>query len=293
MNNLSENKEEIYLTSSHIHNKTNNSSILNDNDSQEYYSNKKKTLFLPPIKTKFLKRQKNNTTKFDNSKEEKNEISNAHSYFMPENYMEYSESCNKFDRRLDRFVKEKLSLKNVLIKNRRYDEYEKSIISDLNKDEMIQRSIGQGMFFRIQKYNKINRKKPYKPNYINYSYNDDEKYIKKYKRYNYKSFKKKFIKESILNENSVGRKEKKEKENDNIPIYLRENEFNPEFKERSSEIRPLNELLNSFRPPSFIFKRNNDKKANITNKIRDQKILMALMKSGDIDLKFNIGPDFN
>lgn len=286
MNNISENKEEIYLTSTNIKdNKENDSSVLDDNNSSKYYLNKKQILLLPPIKTKLIKRKKNKSSIIGNISDEKQELPNINSYFVPENFIEYSESCNKFERKLDKLIKEKLTLKNILMKKRCYNEYEKLIMSDLKKKEMIQRSLGNGMFFRIQKYHRMNKKKPFKLIYINNSYNNNERYIKQYKSNDNIISKKKVIKDNSSNKNKVNEKEY-------IPFYFREKDFNPDLRE-NFEKRSFTENLNSFRPNSFILKRNKDtnKKSNIINKIRDQKIIMALMKSGDQNLKFNIGSD--
>jgi hypothetical protein len=67
------------------------------------------------------------------------------------------------------------------MKNRRYDEKENMLISDMNKDEIIHRSAGKGMFLRIQKYNKLNRKKPFKLIINPFNQNNNERYIKKNK----------------------------------------------------------------------------------------------------------------
>ena len=60
----------------------------------------------------------------------------------------------------------------------------------------------------------------------------------------------------------------------------------------------MNELLVSYKPPSFVVKKKisqnsiSNQNLNYRNKLRDQKILMALIKSGDEELKFNIGPNY-
>ena len=173
------------------------------------------------------------------------------------------------------------------MRNRKYDRFEQNAISDLNKDEMIHRSLGQGMFYRIQKYHQLNRKKPYKIIY-SVDYNNNDKYIKKFKN---KKNSKKIIKDKNLNES----------QNVNIPIYLREKVFNPNNYGNDNEnenLKPMNELLVSYKPPSFILKKKYsdnsliNQSLNYRNKFRDQKILMALMRSGDEELKFNIGPNY-
>ena len=288
MNNSSDNQDNIYLTSTNVNSKKNaNISILNEKFSKEFYikSNKKRNpLILPSISRNNLNRK--NYSSFDI--EDKPEISNLNSYFAPENYSEYNKSCNKYQRKLDPIIKERLAPKNVLMRNRRYDRFEQNAISDLNKDEMIHRSLGQGMFYRIQKYHELSRKKPYKIIYT-VDYNNNDKYIKKFKHNKKNS--KKIIKNKNINES----------QNINIPIYLREKYFNPNNYGNDNEnenLKPMNELLVSYKPPSFILRKKNNENSlinqslNYRNKLRDQKILMALIRSGDEDLKFNIGPNY-
>ena len=287
MNNSSDNQDNIYLTSTNVNtNHNTNISILNEKFSNEFYikSNKKRNpLILPSISRNNLNRKNYSTLDI----EDKPEISNLNSYFAPENYSEYNKSCNKYQRKLDPIIKERLAPKNVLMRNRKYDRFEQNAISDLNKDEMIHRSLGQGMFYRIQKYHQLNRKKPYKIIY-SVDYNNNDKYIKKFKN---KKNSKKINKDKNLNES----------QNVNIPIYLREKVFNPNNYGNDNEnenLKPMNELLVSYKPPSFILKKKYsdnsliNQSLNYRNKFRDQKILMALMRSGDEELKFNIGPNY-
>jgi hypothetical protein len=287
MNNSSDNQDNIYLTSTNVNtNHNTNISILNEKFSNEFYikSNKKRNpLILPSISRNNLNRKNYSTLDI----EDKPEISNLNSYFAPENYSEYNKSCNKYQRKLDPIIKERLAPKNVLMRNRKYDRFEQNAISDLNKDEMIHRSLGQGMFYRIQKYHQLNRKKPYKIIY-SVDYNNNDKYIKKF---TVKKNSKKIIKDKNLNES----------QNVNIPIYLREKVFNPNNYGNDNEnenLKPMNELLVSYKPPSFILKKKYsdnsliNQSLNYRNKFRDQKILMALMRSGDEELKFNIGPNY-
>ena len=275
------------MTSTNVNtNHNTNISILNEKFSNEFYikSNKKRNpLILPSISRNNLNRKNYSTLDI----EDKPEISNLNSYFAPENYSEYNKSCNKYQRKLDPIIKDRLAPKNVLMRNRRYDRFEQNAISDLNRDEMIHRSLGQGMFYRIQKYHQLNRKKPYKIIY-SVDYNNNDKYIKKFKN---KKNSKKIIKDKNLNES----------QNVNIPIYLREKVFNPNNYGNDNEnenLKPMNELLVSYKPPSFILKKKYsdnsliNQSLNYRNKFRDQKILMALMRSGDEELKFNIGPNY-
>ena len=286
MNDLSDNQENIYLTSTNVKSRYNNKiSLVNEKLPKELYikSYKIKTpLILPSIKRNTINKKSYNSYDLD----KKPEISNLNSYFAPENYLEYDKCFNKYEKKLDPIIKDRLAPKNVLMRNRRYDRFEQNAISDLNRDEMIHRSLGQGMFYRILKYHQLNRKKPYKIIYT-VDYNNNDKYIKKFK--NNKKSSKKIIKDNKINESPK----------ENIPLYLREKAFNPNNIEYENENeKPMNELLVSYKPPSFVVKKKisqnsiSNQNLNYRNKLRDQKILMALIKSGDEELKFNIGPNY-
>ena len=286
MNDLSDNQENIYLTSTNVKSRYNNKiSLVNEKLPKELYikSYKIKTpLILPSISRNTTNKKSYNSYDLD----KKPEISNLNSYFAPENYLEYDKSFNKYEKKLDPIIKDRLAPKNVLMRNRRYDRFEQNAISDLNRDEMIHRSLGQGMFYRILKYHQLNRKKPYKIIYT-VDYNNNDKYIKKFK--NNKKSSKKIIKDNKINESPK----------ENIPLYLREKAFNPNNIEYENENeKPMNELLVSYKPPSFVVKKKisqnsiSNQNLNYRNKLRDQKILMALIKSGDEELKFNIGPNY-
>ena len=286
MNDLSDNQENIYLTSTNVKSRYNNKiSLVNEKLPKELYikSYKIKTpLILPSISRNTINKKSYNSYDLD----KKPEISNLNSYFAPENYLEYDKSFNKYEKKLDPIIKDRLAPKNVLMRNRRYDRFEQNAISDLNRDEMIHRSLGQGMFYRILKYHQLNRKKPYKIIYT-VDYNNNDKYIKKFK--NNKKSSKKVIKDNKINESPK----------ENIPLYLREKAFNPNNIEYENENeKPMNELLVSYKPPSFVVKKKisqnsiSNQNLNYRNKLRDQKILMALIKSGDEELKFNIGPNY-
>ena len=286
MNDLSDNQENIYLTSTNVKSRYNNKiSLVNEKLPKELYikSYKIKTpLILPSISRNTINKKSYNSYDLD----KKPEISNLNSYFAPENYLEYDKSFNKYEKKLDPIIKDRLAPKNVLMRNRRYDRFEQNAISDLNRDEMIHRSLGQGMFYRILKYHQLNRKKPYKIIYT-VDYNNNDKYIKKFK--NNKKSSKKIMKDNKINESPK----------ENIPLYLREKAFNPNNIEYENENeKPMNELLVSYKPPSFVVKKKisqnsiSNQNLNYRNKLRDQKILMALIKSGDEELKFNIGPNY-
>ena len=109
MNNSSDNQDNIYLTSTNVNtNHNTNISILNEKFSNEFYikSNKKRNpLILPSISRNNLNRKNYSTLDI----EDKPEISNLNSYFAPENYSEYNKSCNKYQRKLDPIIKDKIN----------------------------------------------------------------------------------------------------------------------------------------------------------------------------------------
>ena len=181
MNNLSENQNsDIFLTLPNI-NKSSTRNFINLQPSRRPFFFSKKKYIFSPIKHKFLTRNLINKSLFEENKTENLQVSTLNSYFVPENFQEYSTSCNKYQHKIDHIIKDLLSPKNILMKNRRYDEKENMLISDMNKDEIIHRSAGKGMFLRIQKYNKLNRKKPFKLIINPFNQNNNERYIKKNK----------------------------------------------------------------------------------------------------------------
>ncbi len=202
---------------------------------------------------------------------------NINSYFSPENYHHYSESCNKYYAKLDPVIKDKLSPRNLIMKARKYDIKENKILSDLKKDEMIHRSAGMGMFIRIQQYNSKRKKKPFR--LIIRNLNDNNKFIKKSRN-------------RIIKDNNITKYNKTEiDKNEKVNKLLNFNNLNEEDDEN---IRPMNELLRKLKPPNFKIKmidHSQDliKMGQLENKIRDQKIVSALIKSGDENLKYNIG----
>ena len=216
MNNLFENQNsDIFLTLPNI-NKPGTRNFINLKPSRRpFYFSKKKYIF-SPIKSKFLTRNLINNSLFEENKTQNLQISDFNSYFLPENFQEYSTSCNKYQHKLDHVIKDLLSPKNILMKNRRYDEKENILISDMNKDEIIHRSAGKGMFLRIQKYNKLNRKKPFKLIINPFNNQNNERFIKKNKKIINENNENRFLENEINEYTSI----------DNKKINLNNNEIN-------------------------------------------------------------------
>ena len=133
-----------------------------------------------------------------------------------------------------------------------------------------------GMFIRIQQYNLKRKKKPFR--LIIRDLNDNYKFIKKSRNR---------IKDNNITKYNTTEIDKNEKVNK----LLNFNNLNDDDDEN---IRPMNELLRKLKPPSFKIKmidHSQDliKMGQLENKIRDQKIVSALIKSGDENLKYNIG----
>ena len=272
-----EKKEGIYITSPEIIEKVKKElpELITEYNDIGYLTQKK--FNLPSIT---LRNKLKNKLNLD-SLEEETKYSNFHPCFSKENFYNYYESCNKFHPRMDHILKDGLSPRNIILKTRKFNKEEKTIISDLKKDEIIQRSLGQGMFMRIQKYKMLNKKNPFKliisslePGNINY--NEKEKKISQTN-----SFKKKNMKPKIYhlyNENN--KKDKNDKKN--LP------------RKSSILIAPLNELLRFDKPPSLLLRpidntSNLIKLHKMKNKIRDNIILNALEKCGEGDKKYLIG----
>ena len=177
MDNLQKESSDIFLTSPIIINSPNlNSRNLYDRSRRRNLLLSKN--ILSPIKNELIKKNIFNNSLIEEKKSEKS----LNSYFTPENFQQYTTSCNKYHHKLDHIIKDILSPKSLLMRNRRYDEKENNLISDMNKDEIIHRSAGQGMFLRIQKYKKLNRNRPFQI-FFNHTENkcDNDRYIKKKK----------------------------------------------------------------------------------------------------------------
>ena len=50
-----------------------------------------------------------------------------------ENFQQYTKSCNKYHHKIDHVIKDILSPKSILLRNRRYDEKENNLISFSSK----------------------------------------------------------------------------------------------------------------------------------------------------------------
>jgi hypothetical protein len=177
MDNLQKESSDIFLTSP---------IIINSNSRNFLENNKRRNLlfsknYLSPIKHQLIQKNIFHNSILEEKKTEKVPLLN--SYFTPENFQQYTKSCNKYHHKIDHVIKDILSPKSILLRNRRYDEKENNLISDMNKDEIIHRSAGQGMFFRIQKYKSLNKKKrPFQIIFNNTENKcDNDRYIKKKK----------------------------------------------------------------------------------------------------------------
>lgn len=229
-------------------------SVFFSND--KVFKNKKRKLNLPPISNEefYSSRNYNEEDQFQKPNLKIN------SCFVPENYKEYSKSCNKYQYKIDPFLKEKLSPKNILIKNRQYDNYERNLISDFKRDEMLQRAAGQGIFLRFQSYNKLKNKRPLK---IHINQNNNDRYIKKpnieNKRYN-------------LNENNKTKNIMKYYSNSRNIFEGKTHHKTYSFNKKEIEKKPI-DIKIKFQ----------------SNRMKDQKIISALKKSGDENLRFYIG----
>ena len=192
---------------------------------------------------------------------------------------------------MDHILKDNLSPRNIILKTRKFDNYEKQIISELKKDEIIQRSPGQGIFMRIQQYKTLTKNIPFKLILSNLEYgkvnldnDDNKKQISKTP-----SFK---IKKSIRPKIFHLYNEKNKNENNNKD----NNKNHQKFHHRRSSIlkAPMNDLLRNDKPPSLIYRQvdsisNILKLNNMKNKIRDNIILQALEKCGEEDARHLIG----
>ena len=227
-------------------------------DDNIFKTNKKK-LHLPSLSNKI---SRNKLLYNDN----KIQISNLNSYFIPENFQEYSKSFNKYEHKLDPLIKEKLSLKNIIMNNRKYNKIEKILYSNFRKDEMKHRASGQGIFFLFEKYNKNNKRKPIQLKIKNNS-NNKEKYLKKIDN-----------KRNILNNNN----------------YNQNNNYSSSKKHNKNIITEINKKNKINQNQSSFIKKNNNKSEDLKivqliNRLRDQRIISALKNSGDENLIFNIG----
>ncbi len=268
------NQNEIYITSPNIISNNNLPEIYNDKEEGKIKGPEKK-IKLPPIKKhkNLIFNKKTNSNKELDLKK-----GNIHSYFSPENFQSYNQSCNKFIPKVESMLKESFNIENIIYNNRIYDSNEYKILSNLKKDELIKRSPGQGMFMRIQSYRNLNKKKPFKlilnnlnqgKNYSNY---ENKHYITDNNI-------EKVSKSSILNM----KKMIKPKNNNSYKGKKYINKINIMKK-------PENDYENIFQLPNYNFN-NNDKSIDFNkiikfeDKYRDRNILNALEKCGEYDIK--------
>jgi hypothetical protein len=293
------NENGIYLTSTNeiqsrnVHISSNELPDLYETNDSGYNENK----LLPNIKMikisnklTNLKKQKNKSYSYKDLNENyisenlKNKgVSNLHPYFNKENFDFYYESCNKFLPKIDPIFKENINPKNIILKTRLYNEDENKIISELNKDEMIQRSSGNGIFMKIQKYKKLYRYHPFK-----LIINNLDKC-------------KEIINTSNINNNKKENVIETKKTIDSIQLnkpkfkHLYENFSTPKRKSTFRSIKtPLIELLRNDKPPSLLERIKDENKKPLGSvefniKTQDMQLMRLLEKIGEKDLRYHIG----
>ena len=287
--NFSNYNKGIYLTSADIIEKRNNElpSLMTEYNDNSKISRYKK-LNLPKInKTKI----RDYTNEFSDSEVL---FTNFHSSFSPENFYDYGESCNKFYPKMDKTLKDGLCPRNIILKTRKYNEEERKIISDLKKDEMIQRSIGQGMHMRIQGYRTLNKREPFKlilskleagKIYDKSDFENKKIEIKENEIEDNKN------KDNIIKDGYHMIKNRKSIKPKIYHLYKEKKKRTEKFIKRRSSLlnRPLNDLIRDDKPPSFIDKESMSLLKNMKNRNRDYEVLHALEKCGEIDLKYYLG----
>ncbi len=287
--NFSNYNKGIYLTSADIIEKRNNElpSLMTEyNDNSKINTYKK--LNLPKInKTKI----RDYTNEFSDSEVL---FTNFHSSFSPENFYDYGESCNKFYPKMDKTLKDGLCPRNIILKTRKYNEEERKMISDLKKDEMIQRSSGQGMHMRIQDYRTLNKREPFKlilskleagKIYDKSDFENKKIEIKENEIEDNKN------KDNIIKDGYHMIKNRKSIKPKIYHLYKEKKKRTEKFVKRRSSLlnRPLNDLIRDDKPPSFIDKESMSLIKNMKNRNRDYEVLHALEKCGEIDLKYYLG----
>ena len=288
MDNFQNNFQEengIYITSPNILSSRNIELPDIDNETEMYEEqlfNIKEKIELPPI----LKFRNYQNKKPQSTFENDLKTAKFHSYFSPENFLNYSESCNKFIARPSPMLKESLSPEKIIYKNRIYDLNEFKLLSDLKKDEMIKRSPGQGIFMRIQTYRSLNKKRPFKLILSSleagkYNFNDNENNNKTEDIDNNK------VKSYIKNKKSIRPK---------IHHLYKEKKVVP--RRSSIMVKPINDIIRTFKEAPKVSNISNNEIDNFNNiskvndydhKFRDKNILNALEKCGEDDMKYLIG----
>ena len=294
------NQEEkgIYLTAPNIISERNNElpDIFKETEQNDNKELKIKTKFkLPPI-VKFRNSHKN--TQSQSILERDSKTLKVHSYFSPENFLDFNPSCNKFSSKISPFLKESLSPEKIIYKRRIYDLDELKMLSDLKKDQIIKRSPGQGIFMRIQTYKHLNKRIPFQlvlsslsaGKYNENNNNNDDDDLEN----NFKKDENNYKRENT--ENSIFSPKKNFKFNRRIrPKFhhlYKEKKFVP--RRSSIMIKPNNDIIKTFKqPPKVAFDEmenniNLNKILDLDNKFRDKNILNALEKCGEDDMKYLI-----
>jgi hypothetical protein len=292
INTLPNNQENgIYLTST---NEIQSRNIQSSNDLPDVFdsissTSPEKKLFpnLKMIKTSSklsnLKKPKNKSYSYKDLNEDiiseniKNKISSLHPYFKRENFDFYYESCNKFLPKIDPIFKDSINPKSIILKTRVYNEDENKIISELNKDEMIQRSNGNGMFMKIQKYKQLYKYHPFKLIISN---------LDKCKEIIHSPQKKQ--------ENEIETKKTIDSMQLNKPKFKHLYDFFlPKRKSTFRSIQaPMVELLRNDKPPSLLERLDNKKPLSSLEyniKTKDLQMMRLLEKIGEKDLRYHIG----
>ena len=210
-----------------------------------------------------------------------NNNNNLNSYFQKQNYDLYYDSCNKFIPKIDKIFKDSIDPKNIILQSRHYDYKENKILSDINKDEMIQRSLGQGMPIKLIQYKKLNHRR-------NKSLCDSNDNNNNYLLYE-------LIKNNLVIENEKIKnhlKEVKIKRKKTKPNYNHLYTENYSIRKSILKQTPMNQLFRNDKPPSLLInnekEKQNNKDFDYKTKMRDQDILRSLEKSGNNELKYII-----
>jgi hypothetical protein len=294
MDNLQNNIQEekgIYLTSADILSSRNKElpDIYYETElSDEKSFRIKEKIQLPPILRFRNYHNKKSHSTFEN------DLKNAkfHSYFSPENFLNYNESCNKFIAKPSSILKESLSPEKIIYKNRIYDLNEFKLLSDLKKDEMIKRSPGQGIFMRIQTYRSLNKKRPFKLVLSSleagkYNFTDNENNNNTENNNKIEVIENNKLKSHIKNKKSIRPK---------IHHLYKEKKFVP--RRSSIMVKPMNDIIRTFKEAPKVSNISNNENEYFTNigklndfdnKFRDKNILNALEKCGEDDMKYLIG----
>jgi hypothetical protein len=209
-----------------------------------------------------------------------NNNNNLNPYFQKENYDLYYDSCNKFTPKIDKIFKDSINPKNIILQSRQYDYKENKILSDINKDEMIQRSLGHGMPIKLMQYKKLNLKRN---NNNSYDFNNNN-----------------YLLYEIIKNNLVIENEKVKNYLKNVNILTKKTKpkyshlYTENFSIRKSLLKktPMNQLFRNDKPPNILSDYEKDKEnkkvSDYKTKMRDQDILRSLENSGSNDLKYLI-----